>query len=198
MTRTARSTAQRVLGLALALALSSTALLGCSATDASTGSNGSENAGSNASGNSSSQQKIAIKEGVEAPDFEFQTMDGQTSKLSDYKGDVVVLTFWATWCGYCMRDMPELNELDQNFDDVQIVAINRGDKTSDAQAKASDLGYDFAWGLDEDGAIEALYPASGIPYTVVIDKDGVVSTVFAGSAQDMYSHLEKAVTQAGA
>lgn len=199
MTRTARSYAHRALGLVLALFLSLAALAGCSAPAAETdrGSAGS-NASANAGGTAPDEKKVKIEEGAEAPDFEFATMDGQTAKLSDYQGEVVVLTFWATWCGYCMRDMPELDKIDQNFDDVQIVAINRGDRSADAQAKAEELGYGFAWGLDEDGAIEALYPASGIPYTVIIDKDGVVSTVFAGSAQDMYSYLEMAVTKAGA
>lgn len=199
MIRTARSNAHRALGLVLALALSLAALAGCSAPAAETDRGSAGSSGSaNENGSAQAQKKAKVEEGVEAPDFEFETMDGQTAELSDYRGKVVVLIFWATWCGYCMRDMPELDKIDQAFDSVQIVAINRGDRNADAQAKAEELGYDFAWGLDEDGAIEALYPASGIPYTVVIDENGVVSTVFAGSAQDMYSYLEMAVTKAGA
>ena len=199
MIRTAHSNAHRALGLVLALALSLAALAGCSAPAAETDRGSAGSSGSaNENGSAQAQKKAKVGEGVEAPDFEFETMDGQTAELSDYRGKVVVLTFWATWCGYCMRDMPELDKIDQAFDSVQIVAINRGDRNADAQAKAEELGYDFAWGLDEDGAIEALYPASGIPYTVVIDENGVVSTVFAGSAQDMYSYLEMAVTKAGA
>lgn len=198
MVRSLRFGAHHAIGLVVALALVSLVLLGCSSNGApSTGqdASGSTSSGSNAS---SSQKAPAIEEGVEAPDFEFATIDGGTAKLSDYRGKVVVLNFWATWCGYCVREMPDLNEIAQNFDDVQVIAVNRGDTPADAQAGVEEYGYDFVWGLDEDRAIEALYPANGIPYTVVIDKDGVVSTVFAGSAADMYPYFEEAVTKAGA
>lgn len=185
---------RRIIGLVLALVLSSAVLFGCSSA-------GSPQAGSDTgsqASTSSGQQAVKVEEGAEAPDFEFVGVDGSTAKLSDYRGKVVVLNFWATWCGYCMREMPDLNMVSENFDDVQVLAINRGDKPADAKAEVEELGYDFAWGLDEDRAIEALYPANGIPYTVIIDKDGIVSTVFAGSAPDMYSYLEEAVVKAGA
>lgn len=199
MIRIPHVSVQRIVGLAFALVLSSAVLFGCSAAATPSKESGSSGSANTSEGSTAQSQKPAkVEEGVEAPDFEFATMDGSTAKLSDYKGDVVVLTFWATWCGYCMRDMPVMNEISQSFEDVQVVAINRGDRTADAQAKAEDLGYDFAWGLDEDGAINALYPANGIPYTVIINKDGVVSSSIPGSAPDMYAYLEKAVTKAGA
>lgn len=184
---------RHALGLVTALALSALVMFGCSSAPSPSTDSG---AGGNAA--SPSQKAPKIEAGVEAPDFEFTTMNGGTAKLSDYRGNVVVLNFWATWCGYCMRDMPDLNQIAETFDDVTVVAINRGDNAADARAKADGLGYDFVWGLDENGAIEALYPANGIPYTIIIDANGLVSATFAGSAPDMYTRLEDAVTKAGA
>lgn len=187
---------RHALGLATALSLSSLIMFGCSSAPASSGDLGT---GADAGGGAPLSQKAPkIEAGVEAPDFEFTTMDGETAKLSDYRGNVVVLNFWATWCGYCMRDMPALNQIAETFDDVAVIAINRGDNAANAKAKADELGYGFVWGLDESSAIEALYPANGIPYTIVIDKNGIVSTTFAGSAPDMYARLEAAVAKAGA
>ncbi|WP_139653691.1 TlpA family protein disulfide reductase [Raoultibacter phocaeensis] len=198
MTRLHRPSTQRMVGFIAALILSTLVLFGCTSTAApSAGSDASDSAESGAS-DSANPKSAEVKEGVEAPDFEFALVDGSTAKLSDYRGKVVVLNFWATWCGYCVREMPDLNDIAQNYDDVQVLAINRGDTPADAKEGIEEYGYDFVWGLDEDRAIEALYPASGIPYTVVIDKDGVVSSIFAGSAPDMYPYFEEAVTKAGA
>lgn len=202
MAHSPRPRVRHAIGFIAILVLSSLIMFGCSSApspSANPGVNEGANPEANAGSNTNPNQKArAIEAGVEAPDFEFTTTAGDTAKLSDYRGKVVVLNFWATWCGYCMREMPDLNQIDKTFDDVAVVAINRGDTPAKAQAKAEDLGYDFAWGLDENGAIEALYPANGIPYTIIIDKNGIVSATFAGSAADMYARLEAAVTKAGA
>ena len=136
MIRTARLNTHRAPGLVLALALSLAALAGCSAPAAETdrGSAGSSGSGKRerlCAGSEKGQGRGRRR----SADFEFETMDGQTAELSDYRGKVVVLTFWATWCGYCMRDMPNWVEIDQAFDSVQIVAINRGDRDANARPK---------------------------------------------------------------
>lgn len=196
MTRTAPSARRITFSLALALvfALSSGILASCS----SGSSESSQKADTNAQGSTGSSPSIAVKEGSIAPEFVFETIDGKAAKLSDYKGQVVLLNFWATWCGYCMREMPDLAKIDETYPDVTVLAINRGDQPAKAIAKANELGYDFVWGLDKDGAIETLYPANGIPYSVIIDKEGVITTIFSGSSKDMYTYFEEAVVKAGA
>ena len=197
MTRTAPSASRIALTFVLAciLILSSGLLASCSS-----GSNESSNSNSSSDSSSGSTSGGAaiVKEGSVAPDFEFETVDGKTAKLSDYKGQVVLLNFWATWCGYCMREMPDMAKINETYPDVTVLAINRGDQPNKAISKAQELGYEFVWGLDQDGAIEALYPANGIPYSLIIDKEGIVTTIYSGSAEDMYTYFEKAVIQAGA
>jgi len=139
---------------------------------------------------------VAVKEGMTAPDFEFVMMDGTTAKLSDYRGQVILLNFWATWCGYCIQEMPDMQKIAENYPDVVILAVNRSDVTADAIAFANKADYDFTWALDEDGSIEFLYPAIGIPYTVVIDKNGVIGTIYTGRVN--YSYFESALLAAGA
>lgn len=139
-----------------------------------------------------------MKAGNTAPDFEFKTIDGTMAKLSDYRGSVVILNFWASWCGYCVQEMPDMDKIVAAYPDVTVIAINRGDSTSTAISAAEKFNYSFVWGLDEDGSIETLYPADGIPYSIIIDANGTIVQVFNGSSSDMYSYFKSAVVKAGA
>ena len=131
-----------------------------------------------------------------APDFEFETFDGTKGKLSDYKGKVVLLNFWASWCFYCIQEMPDMQKISEDYPDVVILAVNRSETKGDAAMFAYKAGYDFTWTFDEDGSIEFLYPAIGIPYTVIIDKDGVIGTIYPGGVT--YAYFESALLAAGA
>ena len=151
------------------------------------------------SAQTSSQQgekQTAVKEGAYAPDFSFTTLDGKTAKLSDYQGQVVLLNFWASWCGYCISEMPDMQQITQDYPNVVVLAINRSENGDVAADFAKGLGYDFVWGLDDDAAIAQLYPTDGIPYSIIIDKDGVISTIHLGAGS--YSFFKKALTDAGA
>lgn len=153
---------------------------------------------SNSDPNKGKQEKVRIEKGATAPDFTFTTTEGATAKLSDYQGKVVLLNFWATWCGYCIDEMPALQKITETYPDtVVVLAINRGDSNAEAEAFAQENDYNFTWGLDDAGTIQGLYPANGIPYSVIIDKDGVITGVFEGSAPDMYPYFEEAVKAAG-
>ena len=148
--------------------------------------------------NASEEKKTAVEEGAYAPDFEFVTMDGTTARLSDYQGQVVLLNFWATWCGYCIDEMPAMQKITEDYPDVVILAINRSDDSALAREFAQEKGYNFIWGLDDDGAVARLYPSNGIPYSLIIDKEGVIGTIYEGSAPNMYPYFEQALLEAGA
>ena len=139
-----------------------------------------------------------IEEGAIAPDFAFSTTSGEIAHLSDFSGKVVLLNFWATWCGYCIEEMPAIQQIRETYPDVEVLAINRGDSADEAIAYAQESNYDFTWGIDEVGVVQELYPANGIPYSIIIDKDGAISAIFEGSAPDMYPYFEEAVKAAGA
>jgi thiol-disulfide isomerase/thioredoxin len=139
-----------------------------------------------------------VKEGLPAPDFEFITIDGTKEMLSDYRGRPVLLNFWATWCGYCLEEMPDMQEISERHPHIAVLAITRNDDSAAATRFFQDNGYSFVCGLDEDGYIAHLYPTSGIPYSVIIDKEGIVVAIFEGSAPDMYSYFMEALRRAGA
>jgi cytochrome c biogenesis protein CcmG, thiol:disulfide interchange protein DsbE len=120
---------------------------------------------------------VVLKTGQAAPDFTVQTLDGKTVKLSDYKGKVVMLNFWATWCEDCRTEMPELIKTYEEHKDQGLVILGVDIKESQAAVKTfadtNDVNYPIV--MDKDGAV-ALdeYKVKPIPTTFFIDRDGVL------------------------
>ena len=133
-----------------------------------------------------------LKVGAMAPDFTAQDLAGKDVKLSDYKGKVVILDFWATWCGPCMASMPHTQEVSAKYKDQGVVVL--ANCTSDARAKfeswvkAHQADYpDIVWTHDpaERGPGRALrwklfFGVSGIPTQFIIDRDGKVGDIVIG------------------
>lgn len=130
-----------------------------------------------------------LANGVAAPDFTVQDRNGTPVKLSDYKGKVVVLDFWATWCGPCMASLPHTNQVAKDFKDkgVVVLAVNVWD-TKDkfdqwlpthAQFDAIIFAIDTTKDQDQ-GIAKTLYGVAGIPTQFVIGKDGKVVKSFVG------------------
>lgn len=137
-------------------------------------------------------------EGHPAPEAPLAMLDGSTKNISDFQGNVTILSFWATWCPYCIKEMPDLQKVKENYPDTNVVLVNCGEEAAVVADFAEQKGYDFVWALDENFDAQRAYPTSGIPYTVVIDAQGTVSEIFAGSGPDMYSKFEEAVKKASA
>jgi thiol-disulfide isomerase/thioredoxin len=136
-------------------------------------------------------------EGSPAPAFALNDADNKQVSLSDYKGSVVVLDFWAVWCGPCREALPHLDKLSREKAGagVKVLAIDEQDAPALAIAylKQANLGLHLAF--DADGTVGKAYMAEAIPETVVIGKDGVVRKVVVGySAED--DSIGKAVDKA--
>ena len=117
-----------------------------------------------------------------------QDLDGNSVSLSDYKGQIVVLNFWASWCPPCRNEMPELNELDKELKasgDAVFISVNLTDgqrETADTARKYvedNDLGFTVL--LDDKGQLANEYLISSIPQTFILDRDGAVSGSILGS-----------------
>ena len=116
----------------------------------------------------------AIIGGEAAPDFTLLNMQGEEVKLSDYRGKLVYLNFWATWCGYCDQEMPDLQVLNAENEDLVVLAVNVRENIDIVQPYLEKGGYDFPVLLDEVGEISATYLVSGMPTTYFINSEGIL------------------------
>ena len=128
---------------------------------------------------------VGIKEGEQAPDFELPLLNGEMVKLSDLKGEKVLINFWASWCGPCKKEMPELEELfNEHGDEIKIIAINATDSERNEQVVRDYIdenGYTFPVALDEDMSVtDQMYRVVSIPTSYFIDTEGKVQTRYVG------------------
>lgn len=114
--------------------------------------------------------------GYSAPDFEMEDLAGDPVKLSDYRGKVVVLNFWATWCGPCRIELPILKGLPDKHspDELVVLAVDLGEERDDVARFAVENDLQFIVLLDPQRKVGNAYRARTIPTTYVIDADGVI------------------------
>ena len=116
--------------------------------------------------------------GETAPQFTAQRINGETFDLSKYKGDKpVLLKFWATWCSYCLEEMPHLNATyDKYKGKLEVLTVNVGinDSVSNVKDLFAKNGYNLPVVFDADGSLTSQYKVIGTPTQVLIDKDGKV------------------------
>ena len=139
-----------------------------------------------------------LAEGDEAPDFTAELADGSTFTLSNQKGKVVLLNFWATWCGPCVNEMPAFERLHSEYgDEVAILAVNCLEEKETVNRFIADENYTFPIAYDVEGSINGKYPSDGIPYTLIIDKEGVVKKIYVGAAdaETQYQEYKSAIEE---
>ena len=117
-----------------------------------------------------------------APDFTLRSMDGPNLRLAEQRGQVVMVNFWATWCGPCRQEMPHLNKLYDKYRDSGFVllGVNIDDNAGKATDLATKLGLKFPVLLDTDKTVSRLYDMGTMPATVVIDRAGKVRYLHRG------------------
>jgi thiol-disulfide isomerase/thioredoxin len=113
--------------------------------------------------------------GAAAPDFEWTGPDGRTLRLSSYRGKVVVVNFWATWCAPCREEMPALQRVAASEADVVVLEVDLLEAGDKARSFLDSLGLDRLQPvLDSDGATTRRYGVLSLPSTFFVDKDGVI------------------------
>jgi peroxiredoxin len=121
--------------------------------------------------------QAAIKNNLPAPDFTFPGLDGKKVSLSNYKGKVVLVNIWATWCPPCVDEMPSMEKLyrkfkGQNFEILAVSIDEPGLKAVAPFMKKSNLTFPAL--IDSEGAIKTVYGITGIPESFIIDQQGIL------------------------
>lgn len=143
----------------------------------------------NASGGGAVSLGVAPVAGHLAPDFELKALNGETLRLSDFRGKTVLVNFWATWCGPCRAEFPEFQEASlEHADDLVIIGVNNTsvDQADNVPGFVDELGITFPIVYDETGDVVKAYRVLGLPTSVFIDTDGVVIEVFTGPINKAY------------
>ncbi len=122
------------------------------------------------------------QEGALAPDFLLERLDGGEMRLSDFRGQPVVLNFWATWCAPCRKEIPQFVEAYNRFkqQNLVVIGLNLQEGKSIVEPFARDFGMDFPIAIDRDGEVGDQYRLLGLPTTFFIDRGGVIRSVFTG------------------
>jgi peroxiredoxin len=139
----------------------------------------------------------AAMAGKDAPVFALHDDRGNTVSLDQYRGKIVVMNLWASWCPPCRAEMPDLQTVAREFakDGVVVIGVNQGESAARAAAFARSLDIAFPIWIDDAQRYGRVYAALGLPTTVVIDRRGIVERGFDGplTIEQMRSTLAAAV-----
>ncbi len=132
-----------------------------------------------------------------APDFTLRSADGPAVRLQEQRGRVVMVNFWATWCGPCRQEMPQLNRLYGKYRDAgfTLLGVNVDEDQGKAVSLASRLGLQFPVLLDTDKKVSRLYDLSTMPSTVLIDRDGRMRYLHLGYREGYEDTYERQIRE---
>jgi peroxiredoxin len=139
----------------------------------------------------------ALAPATAAPDFTLRTLDGRNLRLAEQRGQVVMVNFWATWCGPCRDEMPHLSRLHEKYRAAGFVmlGVNVDEDAKLAEKLATKLAVKFPVLPDSDKRVSKLYDLSAMPSTVLIDKDGKVRFLHRGYRSGLEETYEKQIRE---
>ena len=124
---------------------------------------------------------FALELGSKVSEFELADLKGNQVKLSDYKGKILVINFWASWCPPCKGEMPDFDLLDKGLkkkNDVVLLAVNMTDGKRETKSKVESFIKENNYGmmvlLDTEGQAAKLYEIKWLPTTVIVDRKGIL------------------------
>jgi peroxiredoxin len=117
-----------------------------------------------------------------APDFTLKSASGENIKLSELRGQVVLINFWASWCGPCRQEMPLLDQMYQKYGPLgfTLLGVNVEQDSADAQRMLKDTPVTFPILFDAQNQVSKLYDVTAMPSTVLVDRDGKVRFMHKG------------------
>jgi len=117
-----------------------------------------------------------------APDFTLKSLDGGNLRLEEYRCQVVLINFWASWCGPCRQEMPLLDRLHQRYEDTgfAVLGVNVEGQAAPAREVVESTRVSFPVLIDEGQLVSQLYRLEAMPSTIVVDRDGRVRYIHRG------------------
>ncbi|RSL29835.1 thiol-disulfide oxidoreductase ResA [Salibacterium salarium] len=140
-------------------------------------------------------ENTLVVEGDIAPNFQLETLEGETVELNDYRGQGVFLNFWGTYCPPCEEEMPYMDNQYQEYKDkgVEILAVNVGESDLAVERFVDRHNLSFPIPMDEDKAVLDSYGIGPLPTTFLINKDGKVLDILTGgmTEKDIKGYMER-------
>lgn len=133
-----------------------------------------------------------LSKGKPAPDFTLRTLDGKKVSLSELKGKVVLVNFWATWCPPCREEMPLFEKVYKKYKDkgFEILAVSTDSSVEPVKKFVEEFNVSFPVLLD-DGKVSSLYSIQGLPTSFLIDREGKVVKVRLGKYKEIERDLKE-------
>ena len=160
--------------------------------------NASEPLGSDGEGDpgSSEEGRDSTLVGKDAPPIELDLLDGTKFRLAEHKGKIVILDFWASWCGPCLQAMPQVDRVAHEFADqgVELFAINLEETPEKVKGALERLKLETTVALDQNGRVAERYGVTSIPQTVIIDREGKIVRLFVGGGARFDEQIRTALT----
>lgn len=123
----------------------------------------------------------APEAGALAPNFRLQLAGGGELELADLRGTPVFVNFWASWCFFCLTEMPAIQRVSEEYgDDVIMLGVNVSDTPEDIAIYAKNNGLDYPFPMDSGGVVRRAYGARQMPTSIFIDEHGVISSIVYG------------------
>ncbi len=147
--------------------------------------------------NVADESGVNEKEAIMAPDFELKSLDGSMIQLSDLRDKNVILNFWATWCGFCIVEMPDLEKLQEaHTDDLLVLTVNVGESEEVVKKFVQENNLNLAVVLDEQMKVSNNYGVRSFPTSIAINKKGEAIGGYVGmltyeQMEQLYSLFEE-------
>lgn len=140
---------------------------------------------------------VTVNANDAAPDFALKSTQGSNIRLSEHRGEVILLNFWASWCGPCRQEMPQLDALQQRYSKLgfSVVGVNVDKDSALANKLLKDIPVSFPVLFDDTGAVSANYNVSSMPTTVLIDRDGNMRYLHRGYKPGYENDYEKQIKE---
>ena len=132
-----------------------------------------------------------------APDFTLKSLEGKNLRLAEQRGNVVLVNFWASWCGPCKQEMPHLNKLYDKYRAAgfTMLGVNVDEDPRTAIGAASKLAVRVPVLFDADKVVSKLYDLQSMPATVLIDRDGRVRYLHRGYREGLEESYDKQIRE---